>query len=41
MHRLLAEGAEEPKAKEVKETVYKTIHPEFTFAVLALLVMHG
>ena len=40
MHRLFAEGAEEPQALKVKETVDETLKAEFARAVLALLVMH-
>ena len=39
MHRLLAEGAEEPEAQQVEESVDETLDSELALAVLALLVM--
>ena len=40
MHRLLAEFAQEPKRKQVKEAIDKTLDTEFAFAVFPFLMMN-
>ena len=40
MHRLLAEGAEEPQRKQIQEAVHETLQAEFALSVFSFLVMY-
>ena len=40
IHRLLAEGAQEPEADEIQQAIAETAHSELALAEFALLVVH-